>query len=62
MEFIKTVLIPEDVALCESVQRGLHSRGYTQGRFVVDQERPEFSEHHVHCFQKMVHDALKASA
>ncbi|MEM1198445.1 MAG: aromatic ring-hydroxylating dioxygenase subunit alpha [Pseudomonadota bacterium] len=62
IEFIKTVLIPEDVGLCEQVQRGLHSRGYTQGRFVVDRERPEFSEHHVHFFQKMVHDALKGTA
>lgn len=59
MDFIKNVLIPEDVGLCENVQRGLHSRGYTQGRFVVDRARPEFSEHHVHFFQKMVHDALK---
>ena len=59
MDFIKTVLVPEDVGLCERVQKGLHSRGYTQGRFVVDRERPDFSEHHVHFFQKMVHDALK---
>ncbi len=59
MDFVKTVLIPEDVGLCERVQKGLHSRGYTQGRFVVDRDRPEFSEHHVHFFQKMVHDALK---
>ncbi len=59
MDFIKNVLIPEDVGLCERVQKGLHSRGYTQGRFVVDRDRPEFSEHHVHFFQKMLHDALK---
>ena len=52
------VLIVEDVGLCEKVQRGLHSRGYTQGRFVVDRSSPEYSEHHVHFFQKMVRDAL----
>ena len=58
MEYIKTVLVKEDTTLCENVQRGLHSRGYRQGRFVVDRAHPEFSEHHVHFFQKFVHDAL----
>jgi choline monooxygenase len=58
VNYIKEVLIPEDVGLCERVQQGLHSRGYRQGRFVVSREHPEFSEHHVHFFQRMVHDAL----
>jgi carnitine monooxygenase subunit len=58
VDYIKTVLVQEDVGLCEQVQRGLHSRGYTQGRFVVDRAHSEFSEHHVHFFQKFVHDAL----
>jgi len=56
--YIKTVLVKEDVGLCENVQKGLHSRGYRQGRFVVDRARAEFSEHHVHFFQKFVRDAL----
>lgn len=30
------ILEREDVGLCESVQRGLQSKGYNQGRFVVD--------------------------
>lgn len=54
------VLQPEDIALCESVQRGLKSSGYNQGRFVVDAERTELSEHAVHHFQKLVADALGA--
>lgn len=56
----KDVLQPEDIALCESVQRGLKSRGYNQGRFVVDEEETELSEHAVHHFQSMVADALGA--
>ena len=60
IDFITGVLVPEDVGLCEGVQKGLHSLGYRQGRFVVDRTHPEFSEHHVHFFQKMVHDALTA--
>lgn len=56
--YVKETLIPEDVGLCESVQKGLHCLGYRQGRFVVDRAHSEFSEHHVHFFQKFVHDAL----
>ena len=59
VDYMKTTLIPEDVGICERVQKGLHSRGYRQGRFVVDRSRPDFSEHHVHFFQKFVHDALR---
>jgi phenylpropionate dioxygenase-like ring-hydroxylating dioxygenase large terminal subunit len=58
MAYQKDVLQPEDIGLCESVQRGLKSKGYNQGRFVVDAERSELSEHAVHHFQKMVADAL----
>ena len=60
MIYQKDVLQPEDVSLCESVQRGLQSKGYNQGRFVVDQKRSELSEHAVHHFQQMVVDALES--
>jgi len=58
IRYIKDVLVPEDVGLCVEVQKGLRSRGYSQGRFVVDRAHPEFSEHHVHFFQKHVRNAL----
>lgn len=61
MTYMDEVLQPEDIALCESVQRGLHSKGYNQGRFVVDNMLTHLSEHAVHHFQKMVVDALGAS-
>jgi phenylpropionate dioxygenase-like ring-hydroxylating dioxygenase large terminal subunit len=50
--------VREDIAICEAVQRGLASRGYSQGRFIVDAERSHISEHSVHHFQCMVSDAL----
>jgi choline monooxygenase len=56
----KDVLQPEDIGLCESVQLGLHSKGYNQGRFIVDKEKTELSEHAVHHFQTMVTSALGA--
>ncbi len=57
----KDVLQPEDIGLCESVQRGLQSRGYNQGRFIVDEGLTELSEHAVHHFQTMVMEALQAA-
>lgn len=60
MAYQKDVLQPEDVRLCESVQRGLQSKGYNQGRFVIDGELSELSEHAVHHFQQMVVDALES--
>ncbi|MBT7614813.1 MAG: aromatic ring-hydroxylating dioxygenase subunit alpha [Rhodospirillaceae bacterium] len=58
--YIQNILGTEDLLLCESVQRGLHSRGYDQGRFVVDESRSGIGEHVVHHFHKMVKDALDA--
>jgi hypothetical protein len=48
-----------DTTLCEAVQQGLRSRGYSRGRFVVNRDKPELSEHHVHMFQKLVRDAVR---
>ncbi len=59
-DYLNQVLGPEDAALCESVQRGLFSRGYDQGRFAVDAERPGISEHAVHHFHRLVRQALSA--
>ncbi|MEQ9257518.1 MAG: aromatic ring-hydroxylating dioxygenase subunit alpha [Roseovarius sp.] len=56
----KDVLQPEDIGLCESVQKGLKSSGYNQGRFVVDEGLTELSEHAVHHFQSLVATALGA--
>ena len=58
MDWFSNVLNVEDVSLCENVQKGLHSLGYRQGRLIVDRNRPEISEHHVHFFQSMVKRAL----
>ncbi len=59
-EYLCDVLGPEDAGLCESVQRGLKSRGYDQGRFAVDAARSGISEHAVHHFHKLVQQALGA--
>ena len=55
--YIDEVLQPEDISLVESVQRGLHSLGYTQGRFIIDKDRTFMSEHGLHHFHSLVLDA-----
>jgi len=55
------ILQPEDIGLCESVQKGLRSKGYNQGRFVIDESESELSEHGVHHFQELLLDALERS-
>jgi choline monooxygenase len=42
----------EDIRLCESVQRGLRSRTYTQGRFSAKRENG------VHHFHLLLHEFL----
>lgn len=59
IRYIDEVLQVEDIALVESVQRGLNSRGYNQGRFIVDDGRTDMSEHGVHHFHNLVAEALK---
>ncbi|MGJ7911557.1 aromatic ring-hydroxylating oxygenase subunit alpha [Neobacillus sp. LXY-1] len=54
------VLTPEDIALVESVQRGLHSKGYVDGRYVIDKKGSFISEHAVHHFHGLVLKALGA--
>ncbi len=59
-DYFNDVLGPEDVGLCESVQRGLRSRSYDQGAYMVDPARPGESEHALHHFHRLVLDALGA--
>lgn len=58
IDFVHTVRL-EDIPICESVQKGLHSLGYGRGHFVVDDARSEISEHAVHDFQAKLLRALR---
>jgi len=59
--YTSDVLIPEDIALCESVQRGLQSKGYTQGPMMVDNERSGRGEQAIHHFHRLVQQTLGAA-
>ena len=54
VEYTEKVLQQEDIEICESVQKGLRSKGYNQGRFVVNTERNGLSEHGVHHFHSLL--------
>ena len=63
LAFIDDTLQPEDISLVESVQRGMHTPGYTQGRYMVDPEGTSgMSEHAVHHFHSLVLEHYRSAA
>ena len=60
MKYTADILSPEDIALCESVQRGLGSRSYDQGPIMVDKALSGRGEQGLHHFHRLVHEALRA--
>ena len=61
-DYVSNTLVPEDVALCESVQRGLKSKGYSQGPLMASPERTGRGEHALHHFHRLVEPALENGA
>lgn len=57
IRYIDEVLQPEDIGLVESVQRGMNTPAFTQGRIVNDPDGSGQSEHAVHHFHGLVLDA-----
>ncbi|MGI9417377.1 MAG: aromatic ring-hydroxylating oxygenase subunit alpha [Geminicoccaceae bacterium] len=62
IRYIDDVLQVEDIALVESVQRGMATPAFTQGRIVHDPAGSGKSEHAVHHFHGLVLDAYKEAA
>ena len=57
-KYAANILVPEDISLCESVQRGLKSKGYDQGPLIVDPNRSGRGEHALHHFHRLVQHAM----
>ncbi len=62
IRYIDDVLQVEDIALVESVQRGMNTPAFTQGRIVNDPEGSGQSEHALHHFHGLVLDAYAKAA
>jgi carnitine monooxygenase subunit len=58
IKWMNEELGPEDIQLNVTQQRGLRSFGYNQGRYLIDPERSNESEHLVHHFHTLVHQAV----
>lgn len=56
----RATTVEEDIHLVESVQRGLHSRGYVPGPLVVDPACGVNSEHSVMALQKWMREGIEA--
>ena len=56
VRYVDDVLQPQDIAIVESVQRGMRTPAYTQGRIVHDPSSG-LSEHGVHHFHGLLIDA-----
>lgn len=61
MRYLDEVLQVEDIGLVESVQRGMNTPAFTQGRIVNDPTGSGKSEHAVHHFHGLVLDAYSAA-
>lgn len=62
IRYIDEVLQVEDIGLVESVQRGMSTPAFTQGRIVHDPAGSGKSEHAVHHFHGLVLDAYARAA
>ena len=59
IRYLDQVLQTEDIALVESVQRGMRTPAFDQGRLVVDSIGSGLSEHALHHFHTLVLDAYR---
>ena len=62
IRYLDEVLQVEDIALVESVQRGMSTPAFEQGRIVHDPAGSGKSEHALHHFHGLVLDAYKAAS
>ena len=62
IRYLDEVLQVEDISLVESVQRGMETPAFTQGRIVNDPDGSGKSEHAVHHFHGLILDAYSKGA
>lgn len=62
VRYIDEVLQVQDITIVESVQRGMSTPAFDQGRIVYDPKGTGLSEHGVHHFHGLVLDAYRALA
>jgi len=48
----RNAVVAEDIAICEAVQRGMHSRGFTQGLYIVNPDNEDYTEECLRFFHR----------
>ena len=61
VRYIDEVLQQQDIGIVESVQRGMRTPAFDQGRIVYDPDGSGLSEHGVHHFHGLLLDAYRAA-
>jgi len=51
-------VVAEDIAICEAVQRGMHSRGFDQGLYIVNPENEDCTEECLRFFHRRYADEM----
>lgn len=59
MKYVDDVLQVQDIAIVESVQRGMSTPAFDQGRIVYDPQGSGLPEHGVHHFHGLVLEAYR---
>jgi choline monooxygenase len=60
IRYLDEVLQVEDISIVESVQRGMRTPAFEQGRIVADPDGSGLSEHALHHFHGLVLDAYRS--
>ncbi len=65
-KWARDYVVAEDISLCEAVQRGMRSKGFDQGHYVINPEDEKFTEECLRFFHRryagQMREALSATA
>ena len=61
-DYMNRVLFTEDISICESVQRGMKSKSYKNGPYMIDPDHSGISETAVQSFHNLIRSALSVDS
>ncbi|MDH3667210.1 MAG: aromatic ring-hydroxylating dioxygenase subunit alpha [Paracoccaceae bacterium] len=57
-QWARDYVVAEDIALCEAVQRGMRSKGFAQGHYIINPDDENFTEECVRFFHRRYADEM----
>jgi len=61
-DYMNKILFTEDISICESVQKGIKSKSYKKGPFMIDPEHSGISETAVQSFHDLIRNSLSTDS